>query len=516
MPQGHSSRAVLPEFPGKHANFENRIQICYFVFTAILQKLHLTRIMSALQEKIIQDLLDREGIQLTMDQEKALSEFFAFHQHRLHRSAYLLRGAAGTGKTFMIRLLTWSLLRQGYKVALLAPTGRAAKVITRRTRRYASTVHRHIYSPEESPGGSIFFRLKENEDAIRMYYIVDEASMVGDGDEGSTGLLADLLKFVYTEHPERKIIVVGDPAQLPPVGSSLSPALDPAYLKDQYGIHCHVAEMTEVMRQGEASEVLVWANQVREAMEMGTIPAPELNYGGEVELLENGYEALELYTGLYNEDDPDNVIFITYSNKLAVEVNRAIRQQMFEPTQELIVGEMLMVVRNNYAWGNKDFPFIANGEMGMVKATYPETYEELHGLRFMDVDLEFLNLSSEPVELRCKLILNLLDTPQAQVSYRDMQELIRTRRIAYESLPKTRAHEAQRKDPYMNALQVKYGYAVTGHKAQGGQWRNVIVGFEPQYQGMELNDYLRWSYTAMTRAEERLYLLNCPFVQREW
>lgn len=501
-------------FPGKHANFENRIQICYFVFTRILQNLRLTLIMSSFHEKIIQDLLERENISLTDNQQEAMDEFFRFHQHRMPRSAFLLRGAAGTGKTFMIRLLTWFLMRQGYKVALLAPTGRAAKVITRRTRRYAATIHRHIYSPEETPGGSVHFRLRENKDAIKMYYIVDEASMVGDGD--GSGVLADLLKFIYTEHPERKVIMVGDPAQLPPVGSSASPALDPEYLKNTYQVHVHLAEMTQVMRQEEASEVLIWANQVRAAMEMGTIPSPELNYGGEVELLENGYEGLELYTGMYSEDDPDNVVFITYSNKLAVEVNRAIRHQMFEPTQELIPGEMLMVVRNNYAWGNKDFPFIANGEMGMVKGTYPETYEELYGLRFMDVDLEFLNLSAEAVELRCKVILNLLDSPKGQVGYGDMQQLIRARRIAYEALPKTQSREAQRKDPYINALQIKYGYAVTGHKAQGGQWRNVIVGFEPQYKGMELGDYLRWSYTAMTRAEERLYLLNCPFVRTEW
>lgn len=473
--------------------------------------------MNSFGEKMIRDLLEREGLQLTEDQEAALQEFFRFHEHNLGRSLFLLRGAAGTGKTFMIRLFTWFLMRQGYKVALLAPTGRAAKVITRRTRRYASTIHRYIYSPVETPSGSILFDLKENKDPRKIYYIVDEASMVGDGpDDGGAGLLADLLKFVYAEYPERKVIMVGDPAQLPPVGSSASPALDPTYMEKNFSLVPFKADMTKVMRQEEASEVLVWANLVREAMEGGFAPSPELNYGGEVEILENGHEALELYTGMYAEDDPDNVLFITYSNRLAVDVNIAIRHQLFEPTEDLIRGEMLMVVRNNYAWGTKEFPFIANGEMGSVRDIYWETLEERQGLRFVDIDIEFQDLAANPVELRCKVVLNLLADKKGQVSYADMQLLIRERRMEFDLLPKTRAREAYRKDPYINALQIKYGYAVTGHKAQGGQWRNVIVGFEPMYKGMDLRDYLRWAYTAMTRAEERLYLLNCPFVQREW
>jgi len=465
---------------------------------------------------MLQDLLDREGILLTEDQEKVIAEFLQFRQDPLFRTIFLMRGAAGTGKTFMIRLLTWLLLRQGYKVALLAPTGRAAKVITKRTKRYASTIHRHIYSPVESPSGGIFFSLKENKDPRKIYYIVDEASMVGDGEKGGRGLLADLFKFVYSEYPERKVIMVGDPSQLPPVGSSSSPALDGKYLEKEFGMNVYQCDMTQVMRQEEASEVLVWANLVREAMEMNTVPAPELSYGGEVEVLENGHEGLELYTGLYREDDPDQVLFVTYSNKLAVEVNKAIRHQMFEPDQDLIRGELVMVVRNNYAWGNEEFPFIANGESGVVRDVHMETYEERYGLRFVDIDIEFQSLAGKPVELTCKVMLDLLADKRAQVGYQDMQHLIRIRREEYADLPKSRANEAARRDPYINALQIKYGYAVTGHKAQGGQWKQVIVGFEPMYKGMELSDYLRWSYTAMTRAEERLYLLNCPFIQREW
>ncbi|MEM7039729.1 MAG: ATP-binding domain-containing protein [Bacteroidota bacterium] len=233
-------------------------------------------------------------------------------------------------------------------------------------------------------------------------------------------------------------------------------------------------------------------------------------------MIDNGYEALELYTGLYREDDPELVLFITYSNKLAVDVNIAIRNHLFEVDSELIPGEIVMVVRNNYAWGNKQFKFIANGEMGVIREVFSETYEEKYGLRWMDVLIEFMDLTQNLVEIECKVVLDLLDNKQGQIPYQAMQKVIQARRLEYESMSKTQRGLAVRKDPYINALQIKYGYAVTGHKAQGGQWKNVIVGFEPMYQGMTMHDYLRWTYTALTRTEERLYLLNFPFVQRDF
>lgn len=474
--------------------------------------------MSGMYRHIVEDLLARDGVLLTSDQENALEAFYAYHSDPTPFGLMMLRGAAGTGKTFLIRLITRFLLRQGYKVALLAPTGRAAKVITRRTSRYASTVHRYIYSPVESPSGSVFFSLKNNTDKEKTYYIVDEASMVGDGfgDARGSGLLADLLKFVYTDNDYRKLLMVGDPAQLPPVGSQLSPALDPQYVRDEYHFKVTCADMTEVMRQEEGSEILRVANLVRSAMPTGQVPEVDITYGSEVEIVDNGYEALELYTGLYREDDPEQVLFITYSNNLAVDVNKAIRHQLFEAEQPLIPGDILMVVRNNYAWGDKKFPFIANGESGIVRNIYPETFEIEYGLRWVDIDIEFLDLSENPVEIHCKCVLDLLANKESQLNYEAMQYIARERRQEYASLPKTRRVAAMRRDPYLNALQVKYGYAVTGHKSQGGQWKNVIVGFEPLYKGMEMSDYLRWAYTALTRAEERIYLLNFPFMNRDF
>ncbi len=466
---------------------------------------------------IIDGILTQVGMSLTPDQAQAMEDFYRYHRDEIGRGVFVLEGAAGTGKTFLIRLITYFLLKQGYKVALLAPTGRAAKVITKRTKRYASTVHRYIYSPSETPGGSMLFKLKENKDPTKMYYIVDEASMVGDGgeDEAGFGLLADLLKYIFTDNVKRKVIMVGDPAQLPPVGSQTSPALDPEYLKKHYRMRVLRSQMKEVMRQTAFSEVLRYATEIRESMEAGEPPIIEKVWGGEVEHLDNGGDAMELYSGLFRADDPDAVVFLTYSNKLAVDVNLAVRRLLFEPEEDLIRGEQIMVVRNNYAWGDDKFPFIANGEMGFVRDVHRETYEEKYGLRWVDALIEFQDLSDNPVEVHCKVVLDLLADKKPQLTYHDMQQVARIRREEYQAMPKTKGAEAMRKDPYINALQIKYGYAVTGHKAQGGQWRNVIIAFEPMYKGMSMHDYMRWAYTAITRAEDKLYVLGFPFGEKE-
>jgi len=464
------------------------------------------------------ELLMQEGVVLTSDQEKALDVFFQFYQDPEKGTVFLLRGAAGTGKTFLIRLLSRFFTRQGYKNALLAPTGRAAKVITRRSKRYAATLHRHLYTPVEIPGGGVSFQLKENKDPYKMCYIVDEASMVGDGSEGGYGhgLLADLFQYAGEAGAHRKVIFVGDPAQLPPVGSQVSPALDAPYLREQFKLRVYQADMTQVMRQAEGSEILQWASEVRTAMGQSKLPTLEPVYGGDVELLQDANEALDLFTGLYRQDDPERVLFLTYSNRFAAEVNKAVRHRLFEAEEELLEGEVIMVVRNNYAFGNQQFPFIANGEMGIVQQVHRDTEHQAYGLRWVDATLEFQDLSDQPVEIRCKVVLDLLSSKDPQLPYATLQKLALDRRMDLQNQALSKRKLDVRKDEYLNALQVKYGYAVTGHKAQGGQWKNVIVGFEPLYQGMDLKDYLRWSYTAITRAEEKAYLLNCPFVARDF
>lgn len=479
--------------------------------------------MASFFRNIVDDFLSGEGLELTRDQQLAMNEFYKYHRSQTRFGAFILRGAAGTGKTFTIRIITKYLMSQGYQVALMAPTGRAAKVITRRTKRYASTIHRYIYSPAESPGGRISFSLKKNKDQVKTYYIVDEASMVGDQSlfGGGQGLLTDMLNFVYGMEGTRRLILVGDPYQLPPVGSSNSPALDGKYLEENFSLAIWQSEISQVMRQTEASSILSVANEIRNSI--GTAlsqdseeevkgPEMEIPYGGEVALVDDSYEAVELYSGYQESDNLDKVVFLTYSNNLAVQVNLVIRGRMHETEEPLVPSDLIMVVKNNYAWGDKKFPFIANGEMGIIRKAYLESYEERYGLKWMDVDIEFTDLADEPVEITCKVILDLLTDKQPQLPYERMSGIIKERKIEYENMSMTKRKADMRKDPYINALQIKYGYAVTGHKAQGGQWQQVIVAFEPRYGDMRMEDYLRWTYTACTRAEEGLHLFNFPFL----
>ncbi len=470
--------------------------------------------MQDLRTQILQGILNKLSLTLTDDQERALDEFLAFYQSNEDRTALLLTGSAGTGKTFMINIFTQFLRKMGYKVVLLAPTGRAAKVISKRSNRLAYTIHHHIYHVKENTFGQVNFFRRSNKEKSKTVYVVDEASMIGDKGDAAfgQGLLRDLLDFVFEEDPQRKLIMVGDPVQLPPVGHKTSPAIDAdalAYIGD---LEIFDAYLSEVKRQLVDSGVLGNAVLIRDAYLLGKMKGLELEPGRDVMTLENGYEGLETYIGYFREGDLDRVIFITYSNYQAMKVNQAIRYQLLE-TQELIIeSDLLMVVKNNYAWGDpKKFPFIANGEMGTVRYVAQESYEERYGLKWIDAEVEFIDAQAEPILIHCKLMLDLLNNKQPQMNREQMSYILQERRREYDALSPSMLSEQLRKDPYVNALQVKYGYAITGHKSQGGQWENVIIGFEPDY-GNDLSAYTRWAYTVFTRAEERVYLLNCPFV----
>ncbi len=447
--------------------------------------------------------------ELTEDQQQAFREFDRFIGDGVPRSTFLLTGSAGTGKTFLINLITKKLRRNGFKVMLLAPTGRAAKVITRRTKRHAYTIHHHIYSPLESAGGEVYFRLKENKAVSNTVYIVDEASMIGD--DGGVGLLRDLFSFVFGNEQDRKLILVGDPVQLPPVGHHESPALQPQMLTREMDAVVWHAHLTEVKRQLHDSEVLDNAVKIRDAFLAEDPSGLVLEPGREVQVLENGYEGVEIFLGYFREGDPDRVVFITYSNWQATQVNKAIRMQLHGVEDLLIAGDQLMVVRNNYHWGDpKKLPFLANGEMGIVREVFPESYEEAYTLKWMDAEVEFLDNRGETFLVSCKLILDLLESKEPQVDQATMRMIARARQEEYSDLSFSQAKALIQKDPYIHGLQVKYGYAMTGHKSQGGQWENVIIGFEPDY-GNDPLAYLRWSYTVFTRAESRTFLLSCPF-----
>ncbi|MEZ4828689.1 MAG: AAA family ATPase [Bacteroidia bacterium] len=462
---------------------------------------------------LLKDLLGKDDISLTDDQDDALHIFLDFLRSKKAYSTYLLTGSAGTGKTFLIHLFSKILRKAGWKVILLAPTGRAAKVISKRTRRLAYTIHHHIYSPVENNAGEVYFELKENKEKTQVAYIVDEASMIGNKRDSSTknNLLIDLLSYVFTEDDSNKLILVGDPVQLPPVGHNDSPALDPELLTRKGSINLFHAHLSEVRRQLVDSGVLENAVLIRDAFQQGNPQKLRIEPNRDVMLLETPWEALEAYTGYYNSGDQDRVVFLTYSNHQATRVNQAIRNQMLGAEELLIPSDLVMVVRNNYAWGDpKKFPFIANGEMGTIRHVHPETREKKYGLEFMDVEIEFQDSLGEPFPVECKVVLNLLQDKQPQLPSEMMYRVIQERRQEYYGLETKKAAEMMRTDPYINALQIKYGYAITGHKSQGGQWENVIISFEPDY-GNDLLAYVRWVYTVFTRAEKRVFMLNCPF-----
>ena len=470
--------------------------------------------MEDLKAKVLHDLLGAEDIELSDDQEHALATFLRFLNSKEDRAAFLLTGSAGTGKTFLINIFSRLMKKMGSKVILLAPTGRAAKVITRRTQRLAYTIHHHIYTPVETGFGGVSFRLKQNKETNRVIYVVDEASMIGSkGDESShSGLLQDLLRFVFDNDESRKIILVGDPVQLPPVGHSDSPALNPRQLEMLGDVRLFHAHLEEVKRQLVDSEVLEQAVTIRDAYLSGNHQGLEIQAGREVQRMDNAYEALETYMGYYREGDLDRAVFLTYSNYQATRVNQAIRHQLFHTEEKLIPSDVLMVVRNNYTWGDsKRLPFIANGEMGTVRHVFGETREEKYGLNWVNAEIEFYDHKGEVFLVECKLMLDLLDSKQSQIEQEQLYSIYQERRQEYMGLSPSKAATMLNQDPYINALQVKYGYAITGHKSQGGQWDHVVIGFEPDY-GQNLQAYVRWTYTAFTRAVSHVFLLNCPFM----
>ncbi len=467
------------------------------------------------REKLLQEILGKEEISLTEDQWEVMSTFWDFVKTDEDLSTYLLTGSAGTGKTFLIRIFSQLLKKAGYKVVLLAPTGRAAKVISRRTHRTAFTIHHHIYATKDDAWGRVSFSLKKNKEKLATVYIVDEASMIGtqsDGD-GGNNVLSDLAQYVFDSDIPHKLIFVGDPVQLPPIGLSYSPGLNPFVLEKELSLHVFEGQLREVKRQHLDSGILENSIKIRDIFVLDTGEIPQLEGSRDVQFLDTPYEALDTYIGYFEEGNPDRTVFITYSNYQAMKVNQAIRHNLWHTDELLLPSDLVMVVKNNYAWGEAKggLPFLANGEMGTIRYVHKESREELYGLAWIDVEIEFITTGGRASLIPCKVVLSLLDSKQAQLDKAQINAIANARQNEYMGLAPSQMREALRTDPYINALQIKYGYAITGHKAQGGQWENVIVGFEPDY-GNDFKAYIRWTYTVFTRAEERLFLLNCPFV----
>lgn len=427
-------------------------------------------------------------------------------------SVFIINGYAGTGKTSLTGALVKALEEVGRPVVLLAPTGRAAKVFSAHSGHPAYTIHRKIYRGSAGGMGGGYLALQDNrlESAV---FIVDEASMIGDSDSDSGmnlsgGLLEDLLQFVFTGDNCR-LILLGDVAQLPPVGSVESPAMFPAHFKE-LGLHVSRAVLTDTVRQSRRSGILRNATWLRRAMLLDPLPAPRLFVEGHPDIsVLTGDDVLDAIGNCYREHGPGETAVITRSNRRATAFNLGIRSQILDYEEELVKGERLLIAKNNYTWAAKvkGLDFIANGDVAVV--TSVNSTEEKYGFRFANVTL---HLPDRDVELDCRIFLDTLTDESASLSRERMESLARAiiedpevnaPDVAYD----TRLRRL-RTDPYFNALQVKYAYAVTCHKAQGAQWRNVFIdlgGIPPEAREA---DFYRWLYTATSRATSRLYYLN--------
>ncbi|MDE6812711.1 MAG: AAA family ATPase, partial [Duncaniella sp.] len=417
------------------------------------------------------------------------------------------------GKTSLTGALVKSLEEVERPVVLLAPTGRAAKVFSAHSAHPAYTIHRKIYRGPSGNLSSGFTTLQDNRLANAVF-IVDEASMIGDHESESisvtpnNGLLEDLLQYVFTGDNCR-LILLGDVAQLPPVGCVESPAMSPKRYKE-LGLHVSRAILTDTVRQARHSGILRNATWLRRAMLVDPLPEPKIILTGytDVSVLE-GEEVLDAIGDCYREEGPGATAIITRSNRRATAFNLGIRSQILDYEEELVKGERLLIAKNNYTWSAKikGLDFIANGDVAVVSAVH--STEEKYGFRFANVTL---NLPDRDVDVECRIFLDTLTDESASLSRERMEALAQARMADPEvnapDVPYETRLRRLRTDEYFNALQVKYAYAVTCHKAQGAQWSNVFVdmgGIPPEAQGL---DFYRWLYTATSRATSHLYYMN--------
>ena len=456
--------------------------------------------------------------QPTSEQENAIKLLSGFLCSPKADIAFLLRGYAGTGKTSLVGALvrTLDILKQ--KVVLLAPTGRAAKVFSSYAGHPAFTIHKKIYRERAYSGEGGNFTLNDNL-TTHTLYIVDEASMISN--EGLSGamfgtgrLLDDLVQFVYSGQGCR-LLLMGDTAQLPPVGEELSPALYTDALRG-YGLEVVEIDLTQVVRQEQQSGILWNATELRKLIaeeEWGVLPKIRVSCFPDVKVLP-GNELIDALSACYDRDGTDETIVVCRSNKRANIYNNGIRSQILWREEELESGDMLMVAKNNYYWTEKEknLDFIANGETAVVRRV--RRTSEMYGFRFADVLLSFPNW--QDTELEVRLLLDTLHSDAPALSRDEGERLFQTILEDYADIPLKRDRMKKMKaDPYYNALQVKYAYAVTCHKAQGGQWKNVFLDQGYLSEEYLTPDYFRWLYTAFTRATGTIYLVNYPVEQTE-
>tara|TARA_B110000208_G_scaffold58873_1_gene76951 strand:- start:11 stop:1435 length:1425 start_codon:yes stop_codon:yes gene_type:complete len=425
---------------------------------------------------------------------------------------YLLKGYAGTGKSTLIGHLVKLLSMANYKAVLMAPTGRAAKVIANYSSKKAFTIHKQIYFTKAEKGSGVQFVLKPNKYSNTLF-IVDEASMIGDDRQSAKlfengSLLDDLMQYVDAG-TNCKLLLVGDPAQLPPVHLTISPALDGEYLENKFNKEVTEWELKEVVRQQKDSGILSNATQLRLQMNEEHLDSFlfDLSIANDVQRLQDGNEILELLDDALRNGGLEETVFIVRSNKRANLYNQQIRGRILFLEADLSVGDQLMVVKNNYFWlePESDPGFIANGDL--VKVLRILSHHELYNFKFAKVEVQLVDYPDEkPFET--VVLLDTLSSESPSLTYEEGNQLYQSVQEDYQHLSsKYKRFLAVKNNPYFNALQVKYSYAITCHKSQGGQWKNVFIEQPYLPDGPDLS-YFRWLYTALTRAQTNLYLVG--------
>ena len=455
-------------------------------------------------------LLEKFPHDPTSKQRKLLTLLSNFIFNENKNALFLLKGYAGTGKTTTIGAFVNSLWTAGRKSVLLAPTGRAAKVISLYSKKPAFTIHKKIYFPKKQSNGSVAFVLQPNKHTNTVF-IVDEASMIPDGRQNqqlfdSSSLLDDLISYVYSG-VNCKLIFIGDTAQLPPVKLSVSPALEKDTLIYDYHKEVIEIELDEVMRQHEDSGILANATALRLLLKNEDEKFQFDVDFADIERLEDGYDIEDAIVSAYESDGVEDTAFIVRSNKRANEYNQQIRYNIRGQENEISAGDYVMIVKNNYFWlpESSTAGFIANGDICEVLKIF--SIKELYGFKFAEVEIRMIDYP-EMHPFETVLLLDTLTSESPSLTYEESNKL-------YQAVKEDYAHEksnykqfmAIKKNVYFNSLQVKFSYAMTCHKSQGGQWKTVFIE-QPYLPDGVSKEYFRWLYTAITRAQEKLYLIG--------
>ena len=453
-------------------------------------------------------LIDKFPFEPTEGQKKLFRLFDSFLlDDKQKKPVLVLRGYAGTGKTTVVSAVVKMLPFFKFKYVLMAPTGRAAKVMSGYSKRTAFTIHKKVFQQTAEPGGGLEFKRQSNYHKNTLF-IVDEASMISNAsDYGKKGLLSDLIDYVFSQEGNR-LLLIGDTAQLPPVGTLESPALERDYLQGNFRADVQAIELTEVMRQDIDSGILFNATKLRNELAQNDFKI-SLATSRFTDVFKMTGEKLE--DGLryaYDKFGVENTAIICRSNKNAVQYNQYIRRAIQYREDEIEAGDILMIVRNNYHFLPENTPagFLANGDF--VEVMKISRFEELYDLRFANLTLRLLDYpDQEPFE--AKVVLDTLYSAEASLNDKVYKNLYDQVVADYADLStKAERIKAIKNDPYLNALQIKFAYALTCHKSQGGQWQAVFVDQGYLTEEMVNHEYLRWLYTAITRATKELYLVN--------